>query len=318
MKLEFGIILVVGIFVSISLGLIISNPDATPKSVSFAKYSDELYQINQLSNKYYVMEDMQKFEESKKQMQEILREIFYDYLELEISNVELIEGQYPFRDSSAWVEKFDLDPDSVCNFEKQIPLHMQLITQTENYERFAKKYSHYNLTLSILDERSYMSNVHYGLIAENDKNQSASTYFHIDSCNNERTDKELLFLSCFDENTHYRYATFNYDDIVSSYSNSHFCKAELDPWRQSVYEYGQKLTEERRAFEMEHMMNIENHEEQLEVFAEMNKQGDLGNIVWSIVHGKFDDQKTQDMIKQYEKQHGSLPDELLELIDKRK
>ena len=62
MKLEFGIIVVVGIFVSISLGLIISSPDATPNSVSLAKYSDELYQINQLSNKYYAMEDMQKFE----------------------------------------------------------------------------------------------------------------------------------------------------------------------------------------------------------------------------------------------------------------
>ena len=97
-----------------------------------------------------------------------------------------------------------------------------------------------------------------------------------------------------------------------------FCKIELDPWRQSIYEYAQKLNEKRKAFEMEQMMSIEDYEDQWQVLGEMNRQGDLGNIVWNIVHGKFDDQKTQEMIKSYAEQHGSLPEELLELIEKRK
>ena len=318
MKLEYGIIVVVGIFASVSLGLIMSNPNDTPQSISFANHSSELVQLNESSKKYHALENEKRFDETKKQMQEKLKEISLDYLGLNISSVELIEGQYPFRDSTVWAERFDLDPASVCNFEKKIPLHMQVITQTENYERFAKKYSHYNLTLSIFDERHPISNVHYGLIATNDKNQSVSTYFHIDSCSDKRTDKELLFLNCFDEKAKYRYATFNYDDIVVSYSNIDFCKIELDPWRQSIYEYAQKLNEKRREFEMEQMMSIEDYEDQLQVMGEMNRQGDLGNIVWNIVHGKFDDQKIQEMIKSYAKRHGSLPEELLDLIENRK
>jgi hypothetical protein len=53
-------------------------------------------------------------------------------------------------------------------------------------------------------------------------------------------------------------------------------------------------------------------------FSERYKLGELRNIVGNMVHGKFDEQSTQEKIKQYEKQYSSLPDELLELIEKRK
>jgi len=318
MKLEYGIIITVGIFASISLGLIISDPDETPKSLSFEKYSDKLVQINKLSQKYQLTENEQKFDDSKKQMQELLKELSFDYLRLEISNVELIEGQYPFRNATSFEKKFNFEPSSVCDFEEKIPLHMKIITHTENYERFAKKYSPYNLTLSIFDERKPISNIHYGLIATNDEKQMASTYFHLDSCTDEITDKELLFLYCTDKKNDYGYGTFNYDDIVSSYSSIDFCKIELDPWRQSIYDYSQILKEEHRASEMEQMSNITDQESQERTFSEMHKQGELGNIVGNIVHGKFDEQETQEMIKKYEEQYDSLPDELLELIEKRK
>jgi len=106
---------------------------------------------------------------------------------------------------------------------------MQILTQTENFERFTKKYSTYDLELSIQDERSQQSNIHYGLFATNSKNQSASTYFHLSSCTNEITDTETLFLHCYDGDTDNRFRTRNYDDIVSSYSNGDFCKIVLDP-----------------------------------------------------------------------------------------
>ena len=53
-------------------------------------------------------------------------------------------------------------------------------------------------------------------------------------------------------------------------------------------------------------------------FSERHKLGELRNIVGNMVHGKFDEQSTQEKIIQYEKQYGSLPEELLELMDKRK
>lgn len=59
------------------------------------------------------------------------------------------------------------------------------------------------------------------------------------------------------------------------------------------------------------------HESQLKFISEMDKQGDLGDIVWSMIHDKFDEQSTKEKIKQYENRYGNLPDELLELIEKR-
>ena len=318
MKTKFYTIIIIALLASSILFLIYQNPYETPKSASFEKHSNELVQMNELSKKYQSMENQKRLDESKKQMQEKLKEIASDYMGLKISDVELLEGQYPFRSATFWEERFDLEPLSVCDFEEKIPLHMQIISHTENYEKFAKKYSRYNIELSIMDERNLISNIHYGLIATNDKNQSASTYFHLDSCTNEITDKDPLFLNCFDENNDYKFATRNYDDVISSYSNDHFCKIELDSWRQSVYDYSQILNEKRKAFETEKMPTIVDQESQLGVFSEMNRQGDLGNIVGNIIHGKFDEQNTQELIKEYEDLYGSLPDELLELIEMRK
>ncbi len=167
-----------------------------------------------------------------------------------------------------------------------------------------------------MDERKYLSNIHYGLSA-GAENQYASTYFHLDSCANGVTDKELYFLHCFNENDNYRFTTFNYDDIVSSISSSHFCKIELDSWRQSLYDYSQTLREKRMQLETESMPELVDSESHMKFFSEMSRHEDLGNIVWKIVQGEFDEQDTQDMIRQYEEQYGGLPEELLELIGNR-
>ncbi len=318
MKLEYGIITVVGIFFFISIGVIMSNPDETPKAMSFEKHSDELVSINQLSKKYHLTGDEQKFEDSKRMMQEKIKEISLDHMGLKITHVELLEGYYPFQNNTHWAERFDLESSSVCDFEAIIPLHMEILTHTENFERFTKKYSIYNLELSIQDERTHQSNIHYGLFATNNKNQSASTYFHLSSCTNEITDQETLFLHCFDGDTGYRFATHNYEDIVSSYSSMEFCKIILDSWRQSAYEYSQTLREKQRELHEEMMKDDMDYESHWEFFTEMNKLGELQDIIGKIIHSKFDEQNTQDMLKQYEKQYGSLPDELLELVEMKK
>ena len=318
MKHEFQIIAIMIILASSTLFLIYQNPNDVPKSLSFEKDSNELVQLNELSKKYQLMEDDQRFNESKKQMQEKLKEISSNYLGLEITQLELLEGYYPFQNATSWEERFDLEPLSVCNLESKIPLHMQIISQTDNFKIFTKKYAQYKLELSIQDERSHVSNVHYGLIATNAQNQSASTYFHVSSCTDERTDKEPYYLYCFDKKNDYRYNTFNHGDIISSYSNGDFCKIELDPWRQSLFDYSKTLQEKRKQLHMESEEKVTDPESHWKFFSEMRKQGDLGNIVGQMVHGKFDDPSTQEMIKQYEKQYDSLPEELLKLIGNRK
>ncbi|KER05300.1 hypothetical protein AAA799E16_02062, partial [Marine Group I thaumarchaeote SCGC AAA799-E16] len=59
-------------------------------------------------------------------------------------------------------------------------------------------------------------------------------------------------------------------------------------------------------------------ESQWRFFSEMNKQGDLGNLISYMIHYDFDEQSLQEKIEQYELQYGSLPEEFLELMEKRK
>lgn len=315
MKTKFTII-IMALLVSSTLFLIYQGPDEAPKSISLQKYSEQITQTNEKSKKYQSI-DTQKFNATKKQMQEKIKEISLDFMGLKVYNVELLEGYYPFQNATYWEERFDLEPQSVCDFEKKIPLHMKIIPQTENFKIFTKKYATYKLELSIQDERSNQSDIHYGLIATNNANQSASTYFHINSCTGEITDREPYFLHCYDGNNDYRFATFNSDDIISSYSNGHFCKIELDSWRQSAYDYSKTLNEKRRQLEAESMERIVDPESQHKFFSEMNRLGDLEGIAWSIIHGKFDEQSTKEKITQYEKQYGSFPEELQELIERR-
>ena len=305
------------LLVSTILFLIYQNPDDTPNSLSFEKYSDEIFQINENSKKYQSINDVQKFDSSKRLMREKLKEVSSDYFEIKISEVTLLEEQYPFWDVQYRVDMFDLETSSICGFEQNIPLHMQKISQTDNFQRFAKKYSSYHLELIIMDERNTISNIHYGLIATNNENQRASTYFHLDSCTNEITDEEPYHLTCSDENNDYRFGTFNTDDILSSFSNASFCKIELDSWRQSLFEYSKILSEKQRQLQLQSIAS----EDQVAfgpLFSEMNRLGDLRSIVGYMVQGNFDEQSRQEMIIKFEKQNGSLPEALLELIENRK
>ena len=72
-------------------------------------------------------------------MQEKLKEVSSDYLGLNISNMELLEGYYPFQNATYWEKRFDLEPSSVCDFERIIPLHMQIISKTDNFKIFTKE-----------------------------------------------------------------------------------------------------------------------------------------------------------------------------------
>ena len=317
MKTEYKIIAVMMVLISSTLFLISQNPNESPKSRSFEKYSNDIIQINQESKKYELVNDMQNYNASKRLMEEKLKDISFDYLGIKISDVLLLDGYYPFKDIEYRIEKYDLDPSSICDFEKDIPLHMKKISQTENFQIFAKKYSAYPIELDFFDERNAMSNIHYGLIATNGKNQSASTYFHLDSCTNEISDKEPYSLNCSDKNDDYRFSTFNSDHVLSSYSNGDFCKIVLDSWRQSLFEYSKTLREKRLELRMDSMEKVDDPESQWEFISKMNRQGELGNLVAFMIHYNFDEQSLQEKIEEYEKQHGPLPEELQELMENR-
>lgn len=304
------------VLVSIILFLVYQNPNEIPKSLSFKKQTNEIISINEKSKKYILDGDIQQFNASRTLMEEKFKELSLDLLGIKISKVTLLEGQYPFMTVQQRAEKFDYVPSSICAIEQNIPLQLQKISQTENFQMFSKKYASHTLELDIFDERNEISNIHYGLIATNDNNQLASTYFHLDTCTNEITDKNQYSLNCYDKNTDYRFATFNTDDALSSYSNGHFCKIELDSWRQSIHEYSLTLRDQRHQLREESMTEDVDQETQWILISERRKLGELGNLVAQIIHYNYDEQSLQEQIEQYEKQYGSIPEELSELMEK--
>ena len=318
MKTELKIIIVMVVLVSATLFLVYQNPNEIPKSLSFKKQTNEIISINEKSKKYKIDDNIQQFNASRILMEEKFKELSSDLLGIRISKVTLLEGQYPFLTVQERAEKFDYAPSSICAIEQNIPLQLQKISQTENFQIFSKKYASYTLELDIFDERNDISNIHYGLIATNDNDQLASTYFHLDTCTNEITDKNQYSLNCSDKNIDYRFATFNTDDVISSYSNGYFCKIELDSWRQSLYDYSLALRDQRHQLQQESMIEVADQETQWTLISEMHKLGEIGNLIAQIIHYNYDEQSLQEQIKQYEKQYGDIPDDLSELMEKRK
>ena len=117
MKTEYKIIAIMIFLASSTLFLIYQNPNESPKSKSFEKHSDEIVQINEKLKKYQLTNDMQNFNVSKRLMHEKLKDVSLDYLEIKISEVTLLEEQYPFWDVQYRVDRFDLESSSICGFE---------------------------------------------------------------------------------------------------------------------------------------------------------------------------------------------------------
>ncbi len=313
MKTEFKIISIMMVLACTTLFLIYQDPNASPNLSSYQNDSKELVLFNEQSKKHQANGDDVSFESSKELMVQKLKEISPKYMGIKISDVWM-EGYYPFRDTTEVAQKFDFDVSSICNLETNIPLHLQVLSETENFKAFTKKYSSYHTTLEIYDERYPNSDVHYGLVATNQNGQSASTYFHLDSCTSTITNTNPFHLNCWDENTDYRYATFNQKDIFSSYKNGKFCKIELDSWRQSLLDYSKILQTQQNQLQTESMKAVD-QKSQLEFMYKMNKQSNLVVIIWGMIHETLDEDTLQDKMIQYEKQYGSLPKELLELIE---
>ena len=124
-------------------------------------------------------------------------------------------------------------------------------------------------------------------------------------------------MNCYDDNSGYRYATFNRDDIVSSYSNGSFCKIELDLWRQSLLDYSQFLYEQNKQLEIESIEESKNQEDYWRVLSEMHRQGELRDLVSYMIHNNIDENTVEEKVAEYEEKYGIIPVELSKIIEKK-
>ena len=329
MKLDFPTIL--GIFtVSIlcifaSSIAILDNPanstqfiDSQPSISSLERDSQILSEINQKAIIFQKNNETEKFSEQKKLMHERLEKISSQTLELNLFIDELYDSFFPFVDGAEIKIPEDREQIEICNIAENLPLHFEKIKDARMFKMFAEKYSEYPIELNLQDERRIQSLFHYGLIAKSGDGRSALTYFHIDSCTNEITDSDDYFLSCHNDQIREVFGTKNRNDILASLNHEDFCIIPLDDWRQSVYEYGKTLSAKEEKY-IQQLENAKYDDETVRTLQiEMHQIGKLHNLVVMMVSGTTDEKIIQEKILEYKKAYGALPDEFLELLEKKK
>ncbi len=185
-------------------------------------------------------------------------------------------------------------------------------------QMFIKKYSQYPIELLIMDERYGIdSNVHYGFYATSeDGNKSAGIMFHVNSCTDIKPDQEYN-LRCSEDDTGYLMWVHNRDDAIIGLEQDGFCLGVLDPWRQSIYDYGKIVNTEGTQHRNQELERPYARESINERQSESNRITFLKHLINSIVDGRNDEQATQESIQKYNDRFGNFPEELLELIEER-
>jgi len=268
----------------------------------------------------------EKFHEQAALMEEKIKQIASDSLGMNITvvSVDLTDpktgigsNNFPFKDSSEIKIPGDKEPFPICDIPQKIPVHLKKFLDDPMFAMFSEKYSQYDTELIIMDERPGESLVHYGITATSDDGTyEASTFFHASTCTDEiQEDFSKLFCRNIAQNELEQ--SFNQDDITSSLQLEEFCTIPLDPWRQSINEYGKKIQEKRLEF-FETSVESKSQEEYGKMLDEHERLDSLRHITSLIVNGSLESEITQNKIREYDEKFGSLPDELLELIEKRK
>ena len=250
-------------------------------------------------------------------MQEKQKEIASDILNIHISDAYVAEGwNFPFMDMSEVTPITSAEPIRTCSIPEKIPAHLQKIRESDMFQMFAGKYSEHQLMIDISDERNSGGLVHYDLISTSeDKLFSASTYFHLDSCTDEM--KWTYFLLCKDLKSEEHTATRIKSEIVSSLENDEFCNIEFEPWHQDLSAYQTKISEELKSLTQVDILTDSPDDTSHIRFMEAQRLGLLNDIIRYYDSENSDHEKMQEDIAEYNKKFGSLPDELLGIIEKR-
>ena len=267
--------------------------------------------------------NQQKFHEQAALMEEKIRHIASDSLEMNITTVVVdlydpetgIGGNnFPFRDSSEIEISKDKEPFPICNIPEKIPIHLKKFLDEPTFAMFAKKYSEYSTELVIMDERKSESQVHYGITAKSkDGLFTASTTFHVNTCTDEIME-DFHYLFCRNVENNEMHQSLNQDDIVASLQSEEFCVIPLDPWRNSIHEFGKKVQEKRLEF-FGDSLESDNPENIQKDWVERERLDSLRHLTFLIVNNGLESDITQETIKEYNKKFGKLPDKLLKLIE---
>ena len=280
-------------------------------------YAHTLSEINQQGITYQNNGDLEQFAQQMNLMQQKQKDMASKILELDISQAYVAEGwNFPFRESSKVTIHIPELKKPVCDIPEKIPLHLQLISQSEMFQIFAGKYSQHDLTIDISDERNHGGWIHYNLAATSDDELFYTyTYFHFDSCTDEM--ESSYFLLCKDIKNDEYVSTRIKSEITSSLAHEEFCNIELESWHQDLRTYQTKIANELKKHTQVTVDSDRNPSSQLS-HLEFKRLGLLLDIARHYEHEVLESGKLQDDLGEYDRLFGSLPDELLRIIEKRK
>jgi len=261
----------------------------------------------------------QNFDEQMILMQERQKEIASEILGIKISDAYVAEGwNFPFKESSKVTIVNPEFKKPLCNIPENIPVHLQSIQQSEMFQMFASKYSQHQLMMDISDERYSEGWVHYDLIAtSDDESFTASTWFHLDSCTTEKIFSPYI-LFCKDTTNGNSTYTRIKSEIISSLNNDDFCTIQLEPWHQDLRNYQEKISEMIHAITQNDTLVDSDGNLSEKSFWELFRLGLLNDIIRYYESENSDYKKMQENVAKYDREFGSLPDELLEIIEQKK
>ena len=299
------------------LGTVIVKSDLDINDLE--NFASILAEINEEAAIYQKNDNPEKSERQLNLMKEKQAEIASKILGVVISEAYVAEGwNYPFKESSG-VTVFNPEFEKpICDIPEKIPMHLQIIQQSDMFQMFAGKYSQHHMMIDISDERNGGGLVHYDLIATSDNEEhTASTNFHLDSCTGEFAYNKHILMCKNLISEERSFATYP-ANIRDSLDDNSFCVFAFKPWQENLFEYGHILSEQaEKLYPYSYYDESEEfQEEKHDSFKKSSELKLLAKISYDAGH-MVDKESLEDEISKYEKRYNKMPDELQKLIDVR-
>jgi len=274
-----------------------------------------LDEINQQAIIFYKNDDKEKTDEQRTLMKDIIKEIASNSFGVNITKISLENNYFPFLPASELKSAYPESTKPICDFSSNIPAHLQKISETEMFQLFMEKYSKFSIELDVQDERRHGSSVHYGIRSvSDDGNYSASTWIHVDSCNNEISSPYII--TCFDRVKDDVMTANTKEMTLSSIEHEEFCIVPLDSWHQAVYDYGKVISEQTR----NHLKKAETMSKDYETVMKFQNELERFSALSDIVNSMYQDESLNTLeksIQEYNVKYGLIPHKLQELFDAR-
>ena len=306
--------------------LLVDNDMFSENNTIMKSDAEILDEINRQASIHKNNDNQEKFHEYVILMEEKIRQIASDSLGMHIISASVglpdpetgIESNnFPFRNSSEINIPEGREPFPICNISEKIPVHLKKFLNEPLFAMFSKKYSQHDTELLVMDERYQNSLVHYAIdVKSKDGLSAASNTFHVNTCTDE-IQEDFPILVCRNIETNEFHQSFNQDDIQVGLQLEEFCTIPLDSWRQSIHEYGNTVQEKIQE-QSDVPIGTDNYEELQEIWWDERVRLDsLRAITILIVNDGLESEIVQKKIGEYNGRFGSLPDDLLELMEEK-